>query len=69
MPVGDLLQLVRNNVSTLQHNTIPNCLICLKGGEMQGEIAPVRNTALIFDLKDYFEEEFFKTKKAIYVPI
>lgn len=69
MPLGDLLKLVRKNVSKQQHNAMPNGLICLKGGEMQGEIAPVRNTALIFDLKDYFEEEFFKTKKAIYVPI
>ena len=69
MPLGDLLKLVRKNVSKQQHNAMPNGLICLKGGEMQGEIAPVRNTALIFDLKDYFEEEFFETKKAIYVPI
>ncbi len=69
MPLGDLLKLVRKNVSKQQHNAMPNGMICLKGGEMQGEIAPVRNTALIFDLKDYFEEEFFETKKAIYVPI
>ena len=48
---------------------LPNGLICLKGGEIQGEIAPVRRTAMIFDLKDYFDEEFFQTKKAVYVPI
>ena len=69
MPLGDLLKLVRKNVSKQQHNAMPNGLICLKGGELQGEIAPVRNTALIFDLKDYFEEEYFSTKKAVYVPI
>lgn len=69
MPLGDLLKLIRKNVGKKQHNAMPNGLICLKGGELQGEIAPVRNTALIFDLKDYFEEEYFSTKKAVYVPI
>lgn len=69
MPLGDLLKLIRKNVSTKQHNAMPNGLICLKGGEVQGEIAPVRRTAMVFDLKSYFDEEFFDTKKVIYVPI
>lgn len=69
MPLGDLLKLIRKNVGNHQHNAMPNGLICLKGGEIQGEIAPVRRTAMIFDLKDYFDEEFFQTKKAVYVPI
>ena len=69
MPLGDLLKLTRKNVGNKQHNAMPNGIICLKGGEVQGEIAPVRRTALVFDLKDYFEEEFFDTKKVIYVPV
>ena len=69
MPLGDLLKLIRKNVGNHQHNAMPNGLICLKGGEIQGEIAPVKRTAMIFDLKDFFDEEFFQTKKAVYVPI
>ncbi len=69
MPLGDLLRLVRKNISNKQHNAMPNGLICLKGGEVQAEIAPVRRTAMVFDLSSYFEEEFFSTKKVIYVPI
>ena len=30
---------------------------------------PVKHQTLIYDLKDYFEEEFFETKKVVYVTI
>jgi len=69
MPLGDLLGLVRKNISKKQHNALPNGLICLKGGELQHEIEPFRNIAEVFNISDFFAEEFFKTKKIVYVPI
>jgi len=48
---------------------LPNGLICLKGGEMQAEIFPYRNRATVYDLSREFDEEFFETKKVVYVPI
>lgn len=69
MPLGDLRKLVIKNISKRQHNAMPNGLICLKGGELQAEIAPFRNTAEVQDLSAYFEEEFFKTKKVVYLPL
>ena len=47
----------------------PNGLICLKGGELEREVMPVKHQTLMYDLKDYFEEEFFETKKVVYVTI
>lgn len=69
MPLGDLRKLVMKNISKRQQNAMPNGLICLKGGELQAEIAPFRNTAESQDLSNYFEEEFFKTKKVVYLPL
>lgn len=69
MPLGDLVKLIRKNVSKNQLNGLPNGLICLKGGELQHEIQPYKNTAVLYDLKDYFSEDFFDTKKAVFVQI
>ena len=69
MPLTDLLKIIRKNIKKEQCNALPNGLICLKGGELQNEVMPVKHQTLIYDLKDYFEEEFFETKKVVYVTI
>lgn len=69
MPLTDLLKIVRKNIKKEQHNALPNGLICLKGGELEREVMPVKHQTLMYDLKDYFEEEFFETKKVVYVTI
>jgi 16S rRNA (guanine527-N7)-methyltransferase len=69
MPLDDLMKLVRKNISKEQKNALPNGLICLKGGELQHEILPYRNIATTYEISDYFSEEYFKTKKIVYVPI
>lgn len=69
MPLPDLVKLVRKNISPKQRNAMANGLLCLKGGNLEAEIAPLRKRLLDFDLQDYFEEEYFATKKVIYVQI
>ena len=69
MPLADLLKIIRKNIRKEQHNALPNGLICLKGGELDKEVMPVRHQALITDLKDFFSEEYFETKKVVYVPV
>lgn len=69
MPLTDLLKIIRKNIKKEQHNALPNGLICLKGGELEREVMPVKHQTLMYDLKDYFEEEFFETKKVVYVTI
>ena len=65
MPLTDLLKIIRKNIKKEQHNALPNGLICLKGGELEREVMPVKHQTLMYDLKDYFEEEFFETKKVV----
>lgn len=68
MPLEDLVRLTRKNVDIKkQKNSLPNGLICLKGGELEQEILPFKKNASLFDLSDFFEEEFFLTKKVVYV--
>lgn len=69
MPLADLVKLIRKNVSKDSHNALPNGLICLKGGELQHEVLPMKSHTLITDLSDYFQEEFFVTKKVVYVSL
>ena len=69
MPLSDLAKIVRKNIRKEQVNALPNGLICLKGGELQHEVLPFRNQAVTIDLKDHFKEEFFATKKVVYIPL
>ena len=69
MPLGDLVKLVQKNISKKHNNAIPNGLICLKGGELQHEMLPYKNIAELYDVSNFFNEEFFKTKKAVFVPL
>lgn len=69
MPLTDLLKICRKNIKSQQRNAYPNGLICLKGGELSNEIQGVRHQTLTYDLSEAFSEDFFSTKKVIYVTI
>ncbi len=69
MPLDDLIKLIQKNISKKQKNALPNGLICLKGGELHHEVLPYKNIADLYEVSDYFSEEYFKTKKAVYVPL
>lgn len=69
MDLGDMVPLVRRFIDSEDHNAVPNGLICLKGGDLTGEVAKFKNQVLIDDLSSYFKEDFFKTKKILYLPL
>lgn len=69
MPLADLLKLIRKNISPKSSNAMPNGLICLKGGELEHETLTMKSHTLITDITDYFEEDFFTTKKIVYVSL
>lgn len=69
MPLTDLVKLCRKNIAKESHNAMPNGLICLKGGELAHEVMPMKSNTLITDLSNYFSEEFFETKKVVYVAL
>ena len=69
MPLTDLVKLVKKNVSGKGKNALPNGLICLKGGELQHEVAPFKNISTLYNISEFFSEEFFETKKGVYLPL
>lgn len=69
MPLGDLVPLIKRFIAKDMNNAVPNGLICLKGGDLSGEVQKYRNDVLIDDLSNYFSEEFYKTKRVLYLPL
>lgn len=60
---------VGKNISAKQKNAIPNGILYLKGGELEAEIKPFRKRVFVQDLSEYFDEEFFETKKLVHLPL
>lgn len=50
-------------------NDLPNGILYLKGGDLREEFGRFYDKAKFYDLKDFFEEEFFETKKVVYYKI
>ena len=69
MPLPDLERIVRKNISAKQRNSMPNGIICLKGGNVEGEIQPFRKYVEVTEISQWFDEEWFKEKYVIYLPI
>lgn len=69
MQLPDLVKICRKNISKEHNNALPNGIICLKGGDMTAETAPFKNCREIVDVSVYFQEEFFKDKKVVYVQV
>jgi len=69
MPMADMVKLVKRFISNENYNAIPNGLLCLKGGELESELKAFKKNVLVDDISAYFGEEFFKTKKIIYLPL
>ena len=69
MDLGEMVPLVRRFIDSEDRNAVPNGLLCLKGGDLTGEVQKFKNQVLIDELSSYFKEEFFKTKKILYLPL
>ncbi len=63
----ELYKICRKNLSKIQRNALPNGILALKGGDLSAELSGFGKKALVTDLSQYFEEEFFATKKVVYL--
>lgn len=69
MPLPDLVKIVKKNIIKEQKNALPNGIICLKGGNLEGELQPYRKIVDTAELSQWFSEEWFKGKYIIYLPL
>lgn len=64
----DFVGWVRKKVKKENSHDIRNGILYLKGGDLTEELA-LFTSAQQFNLSDYFKQEFFETKKVVYLPI
>ncbi len=69
MRLDGLVKLVRNNISPDCRNNHANGLVCLKGGDLVDESKGVTFPVIEFPINEFFREDFFDTKKVVYVPM
>jgi 16S rRNA (guanine527-N7)-methyltransferase len=65
--MSDLLFWTKDKIESQSKNDIPNGWICLKGGDLNDELSKVKKHIRSIDIADWFKEDFFETKKVIYV--
>lgn len=51
-----------------QHGSLPNGILYLKGGDLAEELARTHKRWTLYSIADFFDEEFFETKKVVYTP-
>lgn len=60
---------VHKKTKKVSTHSMQNGILYLKGGDLAEELAELGKPLTVFDLKDHFKEEFFETKKVVYVPL
>lgn len=60
---------IHKKVKKQSVHSLNNGILYLKGGDLSEEVEELKKHYQIFDLPQYFEEEFFDTKKVVYVPL
>lgn len=53
--------------SNIRYHNLPNGILYLKGGDLTEELSKVKKPYKVFNISDYFEDEFFETKKVVYI--
>lgn len=67
--LGQFTGWVRGKVSNLHYHHLHNGILYLKGGDLAAELAPFGKKVRTWDISNFFEEEYFQTKKVIYLPL
>lgn len=68
MQFNKFVKLTTKNILSNGNNRLKNGIIYLKGGEIDEELAEFRDKITVWNIKEFFNESFFVTKKIIYLP-
>lgn len=60
---------VHNKTKDKSINVLDNGILYLKGGDLDEEMNELKHPYSLYNLSDYFKEEFFETKRVVYVPL
>ena len=59
--------MVKNNIKSKSINSMHNGIISLKGGDLESELKQFNNFK-VFEISKFFSDDFFQTKKIVYIP-
>lgn len=62
------VRITSKNISQKHNNPIRNGILYLKGGDVEDELAMFKDRVVIYQIRDFFFEPFFETKKIVYLP-
>lgn len=62
------VQWIWNRLDRGQCGSLPNGILYLKGGDLAEELALTRLRWDVYEIAEFFDEEFFATKKVVYTP-
>ncbi len=65
--LSDFTKWVKGKISSKSKHSLHNGILCLKGGDLNQELEPFYNKVRIYSLSDYFSENFYETKKIVYL--
>jgi 16S rRNA (guanine527-N7)-methyltransferase len=68
-PLIELKTWMRGKINKPYQHHLHNGLLALKGGDLTDEIKDAGGKAKVFELNTFFEEDFFETKKVVYLKI
>ncbi|NOT75882.1 MAG: 16S rRNA (guanine(527)-N(7))-methyltransferase RsmG [Cyclobacteriaceae bacterium] len=60
---------VNNKIKPKSLHTIDNGILYLKGGDLDEEMDKLKRPYSLYDLPTFFKEDFFETKKVVYMPL
>jgi len=63
------VSLTAKNIDKSGKNSLMNGILYLKGGDLSVELSQFSNRAMVWDIKDFFDESFFETKRIVYLPV
>jgi 16S rRNA (guanine527-N7)-methyltransferase len=65
----EFYQWIHRKVKPKSIHSMDNGILYLKGGDLEEELNEMKRPYQLIDLSDHFKEEFFETKKVVYVPL
>ena len=66
--MDDFVKWTRKKVAKKQYHELKNGILYLKGGDLTEELANF-SKATIYNLSDYYMEDFFESKKVVHIPL
>lgn len=59
---------IKGRIAKKSEHQLKNGILYLKGGDLTEELQ-LYKSAKVYDLRDYFKEDFFETKKVVHLPL